>query len=74
MGFATNRGEWRESVWGLAAPVKQANGNALAAVGVSGPEYRISGDTRFSELAFLVRQAAADIQARLYGVSGPARR
>lgn len=36
-GFAVNRAEWRKGVWGLAAPVLDARGCAIAAVGISGP-------------------------------------
>jgi DNA-binding IclR family transcriptional regulator len=39
-GFAVNRGEWRESVWGVAAPIRNDEG-VVAAIGVSGPSSRI---------------------------------
>lgn len=41
-GYAINRGEWRKDVWGVAAPVVGRSGLVVAAVGVSGPEDRIS--------------------------------
>ncbi len=40
-GIAVNRGEWREGVWGIAAPVFGRAHNVVAAVGVSGPRERI---------------------------------
>jgi DNA-binding IclR family transcriptional regulator len=39
-GYATNRAEWREDVWGIAAPVMDSRGFVIAAVGVSGPASR----------------------------------
>jgi DNA-binding IclR family transcriptional regulator len=36
-GYATNHAEWREGVWEIAAPVLDARGFAIAAVGVCGP-------------------------------------
>ena len=40
-GFAVNRGEWRETVYGLAAIVLDANGNPVASIGISGPAERM---------------------------------
>lgn len=40
-GYATNRGEWRESVHGLSAIVLDASGRPVAAVGISGPAERM---------------------------------
>jgi DNA-binding IclR family transcriptional regulator len=39
-GYAINRAEWRQGVWGLAAPVLDARGFVIAAVGISGPAER----------------------------------
>ena len=41
-GYAVNPGEWREGAWGVAAPIFDATGVAVAAIGVSGPQSRIS--------------------------------
>lgn len=60
-GHSINRGEWRDSVWGLAAPITDASGGVAAAVGVSGPRYRLDSEPRCEELALLVRRAARDI-------------
>lgn len=39
-GYALNRAEWRDDVWGIAAPVMDACGSVIAAVGISGPRAR----------------------------------
>lgn len=41
-GYAVNRGEWRATVCGLAAPVFDARGNVVAALGISGPAERLT--------------------------------
>ena len=61
LGYAVNRGEWRASVWGIAAPVFNASGRPVAAVGVSGPAARIRerGVKRLGELVVeAARQAS----------------
>ena len=40
-GYAINRGEWRASVWGIAAPVFNRRAKVIAAVGISGPRERV---------------------------------
>jgi DNA-binding IclR family transcriptional regulator len=40
-GYSINRGEYREEVVGLAAPISNAKGEVFAAVGISGPAYRL---------------------------------
>lgn len=40
-GYAINRGEWREAVGGIAAPVFDAHRRPLAAIGISGPVERL---------------------------------
>ena len=65
-GFATNRGEWREDVYGLAAPIRDAGGTVVAAVGISGPKQRL-GERRLKRLTPFVKQAARRIEAALAG-------
>jgi IclR family transcriptional regulator, KDG regulon repressor len=65
-GYATNRGEWRESVWGIAAVIRDNQGTAIAAVGVSGPSYRLSDDARFTGLSVMVLEAADRITRKYY--------
>lgn len=64
-GVAVNRGEWRDSVWGLAAPIRDGTGSVVAAVGISGPGFRIAAGTRCEELAGLVKAAAREISTNL---------
>jgi IclR family KDG regulon transcriptional repressor len=40
-GVAVNRGEWRDGVWGIAAPVFGRSQIVIAAIGVSGPQSRV---------------------------------
>jgi IclR family KDG regulon transcriptional repressor len=41
-GYAVNRGEWQESVCGLAVPIFGSNRRTVAAVGISGPLERLT--------------------------------
>jgi IclR family KDG regulon transcriptional repressor len=65
-GYATNWGEWRERVRGLAAPIRDAQGAVVAAIGVSGPAERFTR-SRMSDMSGGVVQAAAAISAALGG-------
>ncbi len=56
-GYAVNRGEWRETVWGIAAPIRDSVGTVVAALGISGPSSRVR-PARIRSLAVLVREAA----------------
>ncbi|WP_102225313.1 IclR family transcriptional regulator [Acidimangrovimonas sediminis] len=40
-GYAVNKGEWRADVSGLAAPIRGATGDVIAAIGISGPMVRM---------------------------------
>lgn len=60
-GYAINRGEWREGVWGLATAFSDPMGAFSAAVGVSGPQYRLDVDNRCEKLAVMVQVAARNI-------------
>ena len=42
-GYSVNRGEWREGVCGVAAPIRNSSGVVIAAVGISGPAERFKG-------------------------------
>lgn len=39
-GHAINRGEWREDVFGIGAPIRDGTGTIVGAVGISGPSTR----------------------------------
>lgn len=60
-GYAVNRGEWREGVWGIAAPVFGGDGMVVAAFGLSGPEARVR--SKIKPYAALVLEHAARISA-----------
>ena len=40
-GYSVNREEYREDVVGAAAPIRGHDGRVFAAVGISGPTYRL---------------------------------
>lgn len=40
-GYAVNRGEWRDTVWGVAAPILGSRGFVIGAIGISGPVERL---------------------------------
>lgn len=64
VGYAVNRGEWRDSVCGLAAPIFDASERPIAAIGISGPIQRLTpGSMR--ESAPLVIDAARAISREL---------
>ena len=65
-GLAINRGEWREDVFGIAAPIRDATGTVAAAVGISGPKQRL-GERRLKRLVPFVTRAARTIEAALAG-------
>ncbi|HSP23896.1 MAG TPA: IclR family transcriptional regulator [Saliniramus sp.] len=60
-GHAINRGEWRESVCGLASPIFGAGGAVVAAIGISGPVERLR--------PALLRRFAPDVQAAARDIS-----
>jgi DNA-binding IclR family transcriptional regulator len=64
LGYAVNRGEWREQVWGVASPIRNAAGEVVAAIGVSGPESRFT-KTNLEEFKKFVCHAACAISVDL---------
>ena len=58
-GFAVNRGEWRASVCGMAAPVFDARGSVVAALGISGPADRLTQKAMRGYEAAVVQAARA---------------
>jgi DNA-binding IclR family transcriptional regulator len=67
-GYAVALGEIEEGLNAVAAPVRDAGGQVVAAVSVSGPAYRVLAK-QVAELGALTVQAADKISARL-GYSG----
>lgn len=73
-GCAINYGEWRTEVRGVAAPVFDGSGRAVAALGVCSPASRMP-DSRLDEACALVTSVATRLSANLGGgtpVSGNA--
>ena len=62
-GYAVNRGEWRASVWGIAAPVFNRQSKVIAAVGISGPGERV--EPNIVPFADAVCEAAKRLSAAL---------
>ena len=62
-GCAINRGEWRDTVGGIAAVIRDASGYASVAIGVSGPLDRIDVDS--AKVQRVVCQTAAAASAEL---------
>ena len=63
-GYAVNRGEWREGVAGIAAPIRDRHGHVVAAVAVWGSDRNILGTERDS-FARMAMSAAHDISRDL---------
>ncbi len=64
MGYAVNRGEWHETVWGVAAPIRDPQGHVIASIGSSWPSGRIK-ESQIKPIAAKVLRAAAAVAARL---------
>ncbi len=71
-GYAINLGQWRGGVRGLAAPIMDMHGNAVAAIGIAGPADRLS-KTTLRDIAPLVIAAAQSVSHELgyHGTSEP---
>ncbi len=63
-GYAYNLGEWRTGVHGLAAPVRDAEGRVIAAIGVSGPADRL-GRARLRSFVPVVTRCAGAVSTAL---------
>jgi DNA-binding IclR family transcriptional regulator len=63
-GYSMNRGEWNDYVRGVAAPVFDGRGAAIAAVGVFGPAERLPY-RKLDQLAATVKKTAAAISRAL---------
>lgn len=63
-GYAEYRGEWRDGVNGVAAPIRNMDGTVVAAIGIAGPDSRLRSEM-FADIAPLVLKAASDISARI---------
>jgi DNA-binding IclR family transcriptional regulator len=59
-GFATCRGEYEASAWGVSAPVLGSGGRLVAVLSIWGPGTRVT-EARFEELGRLARTTAATL-------------
>lgn len=60
-GYAVNRGEWYDDVWGVAAPVLAAGDTLYATVGIWAPRHRV--EDKVDQLGAIVRATAAELSA-----------
>jgi IclR family KDG regulon transcriptional repressor len=63
-GYSLNLGEYHSDVGGIAAPIRNADGTVIAAVGVTAPIHRLNRET-VPRLALLTRRAAEGISRAL---------
>lgn len=63
-GYAVNKGEWNENVYGIASPVRDASGRVVAALGLSGPRERFKA-TQMRVFGPLIVSAALQISERM---------
>jgi DNA-binding IclR family transcriptional regulator len=63
-GLSVNRGERRSDISAVAAPVFDRSGECVAAVGISGPSQRFTGE-RLERVSETVRKAAQEASAKL---------
>ncbi len=68
-GYAVSRGELDTDVVGIAAPIRNADGDVVAAVSVAALSARV-GEERVPEVAAAVRSAAEEISAALSASPG----
>ncbi len=72
LGYAINKGEWRDGVCGIGAPIRDSSKQVIAAVGISGPASRMK-PTFMKEQAPVVVEIAMQI-SRALGYSSQAAR
>lgn len=63
-GFSLTCEEWRPGVYGLAAPIRDRNGNPVGSIGVTGPTSQLNAE-RVGELSASVIGHASAISAEL---------
>jgi DNA-binding IclR family transcriptional regulator len=71
-GYAINLGQWRGEVGGVASAIRDSEGNAVAAIGVTVPLHRLTKEN-IGRLGRLVMKAAATVSDTL-GYEGPQKR
>jgi IclR family acetate operon transcriptional repressor len=63
-GYAVDEGEMEDGVRCVAAPIRDHTGHALAAISISGPAARFTGE-RIRQVLPALLEATADLSARL---------
>lgn len=63
-GYAVDVGEFDKGLTCLAAPIREAHGDIIAALGVSGPSWRVT-DERVPEIVGLLTENAARVSTEL---------
>ncbi|MGA8818564.1 MAG: IclR family transcriptional regulator [Xanthobacteraceae bacterium] len=67
-GYAVNRGEWEQAVGAIAAPVFDAQGDAVASIGIILPSHRLTA-AKATQMGTLTAAAAVEISRKLgYGL------
>lgn len=64
-GYAVNDRQWHPETAGVAAPILDTKGEAVAALGISGPASRLNRREMLDRLGRTARTAASEIAARL---------
>jgi DNA-binding IclR family transcriptional regulator len=72
LGYAMNKGEWRDGVCGIGAPIRDSSKQVIAAVGISGPANRMKPAFMKEQVPVIV-EAAMQI-SRALGYSSQAAR
>lgn len=68
-GYSLNRGEREEGLFALAVPVRSRSGGMVTGLSIFGPSGRLGGAQ--AEILGALRQAAAELEAALYGPPAP---
>ncbi len=64
-GYSMTAGEWSENVGGVAAPIRSASGEVVAAVGLMSPRERLKTESTRSQAAKAILDCAARISSEL---------
>ena len=70
-GYSSSQEELEIGLYAVSVPIRDHTGSVVAALSVSGPSYRFSGD-RTTEVLTAVRRATTSINTRLGNFSAPA--
>ena len=64
-GYSVTTGEWRENIGGVAAPIRSASGEIIAAVGLMSPLERLKTESTRGQAAKAILDCAAHISGEL---------